>query len=150
MPEQTPLPATVTVNGTTGPTLQAGELLDVYLTDGMRVQAIGGTVGFTGPNWTSPAIVPMRGPVGISALIENGLDPTLNRPDRGLSLAQAPNGHHSVSPLNVAMADPYAQPRYTTVPLSITVPGVMISTTSRLTTLRANLGSSSCSQMATR
>ncbi|RMF44536.1 MAG: hypothetical protein D6751_08870, partial [Deltaproteobacteria bacterium] len=71
MPETAPVSATVSINPPSGPTLGANELLDVYLTDGMSVLVI--------PWLSNPAtssIPPMRGPVGVSAMIENPLDLT--------------------------------------------------------------------------
>jgi len=110
MPESAAVPATVLVNSPAGPTLAAGELLDVYLTDGMMVQTIGGFAGDVSP-LRNAAIYPMRGPVGISAMIENPGD--LNpRPDHGLVVATAA-GHHSILPLNMAVADPAVQAIYT-------------------------------------
>ncbi|MDX8407741.1 MAG: hypothetical protein R8L58_05075, partial [Mariprofundaceae bacterium] len=70
---------------------------------------------------TSPAIYPVRGPVGISAMIENPFD--VPRVDRGLSLFSVA-GHHITSPLNTAITDPYVQPRLGLLPLNISVPAV--------------------------
>ncbi len=110
MPESAPVGGSVTVTG--GPTLAANELMDVYLTDGMRVEGIGHPAGDASPLF-APLIAPMRGPVGVTGLIERVSDAGL-RPDRGIARASAP-GHDAAAPLAVALPDPAAQPRLTTV-----------------------------------
>ncbi|MDX8401974.1 MAG: hypothetical protein R8K47_05020 [Mariprofundaceae bacterium] len=111
MPEETPVSGRVTVSP--APTLAAGELMDVYLTDGMRVQPIGHAAGDASPVFASPGLQPMRGPIGITGLFERLADGGL-RPDRGIALASAA-GHDAFAPLAGALPDPYAQPRLTTV-----------------------------------
>ncbi len=63
----------------------------------------------------------MRGPVGVSAMIENPLDLT-PRPDLGLAMASVAAGHHAASPLSLTLPDPATQPRYAPIGLSITAP----------------------------
>ncbi len=119
MPETTPLPATVRVNPPAGPGVDASTLADVYLTDGVRVEPAGHLLGDRSPVFEWLALVPMRGPVGISAIIESPADP-LTRPDRGFALAVAA-GHHAQAPLSASLPDPYAQPRLATFGDSVSV-----------------------------
>ncbi len=110
MPESAPVSGGVTVNG--GPTLAAGELMDVYLTDGMRMEVIGHAAGDASPLF-SRLMTPMRGPIGVTGLIEQPADAG-RRPDRGIALASAP-GHDATAPLSAILPDPAGQPRLTTV-----------------------------------
>ncbi len=123
MPERTPQPATISINPPAGPTLAAGELLDVYLSDGMTVQGIGGMIGDSAAVRSHRALMPMRGPVGISAIVENPLDIS-PRPDLGFLAASVPAGHHILAPVNAAIADPAVQPRLTPLLLTLSVPPV--------------------------
>ncbi|MDQ6973014.1 MAG: carboxypeptidase-like regulatory domain-containing protein [Mariprofundaceae bacterium] len=119
MPENTAVTATVSINAPAGPSVGSNELVDVYISDGMRIQAIGGLLGDTTAQFTSTTTTPMRGPLGISAMVENPAS-TEPRPDFGLSSTIVTSGHHSVTPLNATLADPKVQTLLATIGQSIT------------------------------
>ncbi|OIQ04079.1 MAG: hypothetical protein COS82_11575 [Zetaproteobacteria bacterium CG06_land_8_20_14_3_00_59_53] len=120
MPETTAVAAVVQVNPTAGPQVTVNELVDVYLTDGMNLQSIGGLLGDKTATFSSGTITPMRGPVAVTAMVENPSS-TEPRPDLGILSGVALNGHSSVSPVNLTLADPKVQTLLTTVGQSITV-----------------------------
>lgn len=120
MPENTAVTAVVQINPPDGPQVTANELVDIYLTDGMNVQSIGGLLGDKTATFTSGAITPMRGPIAVTAMVENPSS-TEPRPDLGLVSGVAVNGHSSVSPVNISLADPKAQALLSSIGQSITV-----------------------------
>ncbi|MDQ6967044.1 MAG: hypothetical protein Q9M23_08980, partial [Mariprofundaceae bacterium] len=90
------------------------------LTDGMTLQSIGGLLGDKTATFSSSTITPMRGPVAVTAMVENpaSAEP---RPDLGIVSGVAANGHSSASAVNLSLADPKVQTKLTTVGQSITV-----------------------------
>jgi len=120
MPETTAVAAVVQVNPTAGPQVTVNELVDVYLTDGMSLQSIGGLLGDKTATFSSSTITPMRGPVAVTAMVENPADGE-PRPDLGIVSGVALNGHSSAAAVNLTLADPKVQTKLTTVAQSITV-----------------------------
>jgi len=119
MPDISPVSTTVTITPI-GPTLALPSyLLDVYFTDGMSVQAIGGVGGDAAAVRTG-LLFPMRGPVAVSAMIEDpaGLTP---KTDFGFGTLTVNTGHHATTPLLASIPDPALNIALTPVGQSIVI-----------------------------
>lgn len=123
--ESIPPIATVNVNPPTGPLLVGVNpplLLDLYFTDGINIQAIPGANGDASVTRFSN-ILPLRGPVGLTAMIENTAENT-PKTDHGLLVTSVASGHSTATPLTVNILDPVLEPRMTPVGQYITIPAV--------------------------